>query len=77
MPKRQLEKSNWMRRNIGSYKAKEIEGPKKTAEWIAPQKAEFDRVGSNGLGAFGSCPIPDVNFLFIFFFFFNRPRGRQ
>ena len=36
MPKRQLEKSNWMRRNIGSYKAKEIEGPKKTAEWIAP-----------------------------------------
>ena len=39
--------------------------------------AEFDRVGSNGLGAFGSCPIPDVNFLFIFFFFFNRPRGRQ
>ena len=75
MPKRQLEKSNWMRRNIGSYKAKEIEGPKKTAEWIAPQKAEFDRVGSNGLGAFGSCPIPDVNFLFIFFFFLTGPEG--
>ena len=36
----------------------------------------FDKVGSNGLGAFGSCPIPDVNFLF-FFFFFNRPKGRQ
>ena len=29
----------------------------------------FDKVGSNGLGAFGSCPIPDVNFLFIFYFF--------
>ena len=29
----------------------------------------FDKVGSNGLGAFGSCPIPDVNFLFIFIFF--------
>ena len=41
MPKRQLEKSNWMRRNIGSYKAKEIEGPKKTSEWIAPQKVEL------------------------------------
>ena len=37
----------------------------------------FEKVGSNGLGAFGSCPIPDVNFLFIFFFFFNRPKGRQ
>ena len=36
----------------------------------------FDKVGSNGLGAFGSCPIPDVNFLFIFIFF-NRPKGRQ
>ena len=36
----------------------------------------FDKVGSNGLGAFGSCPIPDVNFLFILFFF-NRPKGRQ
>ena len=48
MPKRQLEKSNWMRRNIGSYKAKEIEGPKKTAEWIAPQEAVFEKVGSNG-----------------------------
>ena len=29
----------------------------------------IDKVGSNGLGAFGSCPIPDVNFLFIFYFF--------
>ena len=37
---------------------------------------DFDKVGSNGLGAFGSCPIPDVNFLFIFIFF-NRPKGRQ
>ena len=35
---------------------------------------EFDRVGSNGLGAFGSCPIPDVNFLFIFFFL-TGPEG--
>ena len=32
-------------------------------------KLIFDKVGSNGLGAFGSCPIPDVNFLFFFFFF--------
>ena len=37
-------------------------------------KNEFDRVGSNGLGAFGSCPIPDVNFLFIFFFL-TGPEG--
>ena len=35
----------------------------------------FDKVGSNGLGAFGSCPIPDVNFLFIFFFFLTGPKG--
>ena len=42
--------------------------------WGAQQN--FDKVGSNGLGAFGSCPIPDVNFLFIFIFF-NRPKGRQ
>ena len=42
------------------------------------KKKNFDKVGSNGLGAFGSCPIPDVNFLFIFYlFFFNRPKGRQ
>ena len=33
------------------------------------KKKNFDKVGSNGLGAFGSCPIPDVNFLFILFFF--------
>ena len=34
------------------------------------------KVGSNGLGAFGSCPIPDVNFLFFFFFFFlTGPKG--
>ena len=38
-------------------------------------RAEFDRVGSNGLGAFGSCPIPDVNFLFIFFLFLTGPEG--
>ena len=37
----------------------------------------FEKVGSNGLGASGSCPIPDVNFLFIYFFYFNRPKGRQ
>ena len=40
------------------------------------EERNFDKVGSNGLGAFGSCPIPDVNFHF-FFFFFNRPKGRQ
>ena len=50
--------------------------------WAAPCSSglrcrlNFDKVGSNGLGAFGSCPIPDVNFLFIFIFF-NRPKGRQ
>ena len=43
---------------------------------LARQYGNFDKVGSNGLGAFGSCPIPDVNFLFILFFF-NRPKGRQ
>ena len=36
---------------------------------ILGAETNFDKVGSNGLGAFGSCPIPDVNFLFIFFFF--------
>ena len=36
---------------------------------VADQKRNFEKVGSNGLGAFGSCPIPDVNFLFIFIFF--------
>ena len=36
---------------------------------IFPFTVNFDKVGSNGLGAFGSCPIPDVNFLFIFYFF--------
>ena len=35
----------------------------------------FDKVGSNGLGAFGSCPIPDVNFLFIFYFLLTGPKG--
>ena len=45
----------------------------KTIEKLTIERSwleKFDRVGSNGLGAFGSCPIPDVNFLFIFFFFF-------
>ena len=36
---------------------------------VKPVQLNFDKVGSNGLGAFGSCPIPDVNFLFIFIFF--------
>ena len=38
------------------------------------QPADFDKLGSNGLGAFGSCPIPDVNFLFIFYFL-TGPKG--
>ena len=50
---------------------------KKIWEWMKPRcgpgqseaEQNFDKVGSNGLGAFGSCPIPDVNFLFIFYFF--------
>ena len=36
---------------------------------------DFEKVGSNGLGAFGSCPIPDVNFLFFFFFFKQAQRA--
>ena len=50
----------------------------RSLKWVRSTNriANFDKVGSNGLGAFGSCPIPDVNFLFIFIFF-NRPKGRQ
>ena len=42
--------------------------PQEREPRLRAETEDFDRVGSNGLGAFGSCPIPDVNFLFIFFF---------
>ena len=47
----------------------------KTVAGITQDQQNFDKVGSNGLGAFGSCPIPDVNFLFIFYFFLTGPKG--
>ena len=60
--------------NKKKKKKKHALGIQPKPQLIGPFFFEFDRVGSNGLGAFGSCPIPDVNFLFIFFFL-TGPEG--
>ena len=64
--------SNWV---FSSAKVVKNIRPWLSLRYVRILVMNFDKVGSNGLGAFGSCPIPDVNFLFFFFFFLTGPKG--